>query len=150
MDDICDIIVHNRDLYETASIIEQYILLCEDEEPHNWVLTDDDCLQYRRRCINVDGPVYELVQVVRFADEGNEYFKIAHTHIYLADYDAEEIKSSLDSYSLNPFEADNGIIAECLFEDTALESLEDEEYPTLKVAAARIEKIIEHPVCVEL
>lgn len=151
MDDICDIVVHNRDLYEAVSIIEQYILLCEDEEPHCWVLTDDDCLQYRRRCINVDGPVYELVQAVRFADEGSgEFFKVAHGYIYLADYEAEEIKSSLDSYGLDPFETDNSIIAECLFEDTALECLEETEYPTLEAAASRIEKIIGRPVCVEL
>lgn len=58
MNDLCDIVVPNRDLQQTVGIIKNFIDFCEETA---WVCADDDCLQFRRR-VGVDSnkmPVYD-------------------------------------------------------------------------------------------
>ena len=74
MNDLCDIVVPNRDLQQTVGIIKNFIDFCEEKA---WVCTDNDCLQFRRR-VGVDSnkmPVYELVQVNGY---GDDLFHVAH------------------------------------------------------------------------
>lgn len=142
MNDLCDIVVPNRDLHQTVGIIKNFIDFCEEKA---WVCTDNDCLQFRRR-VGVDSnkmPVYELVQVNGY---GDDLFHVAHGHVYFSDVDEDELESLFNEYGWSYYsllgEDGWGIVAEAIFENSATEYDTTEEYTTFEAAARALGKII--------
>ena len=142
MNDLCDIVVPNRDLKQTVGIIKNFIDFCEEAA---WVCTDNDCLQFRRR-VGVDSnkmPVYELVQVNGY---GDDLFHVAHGRVYFSDVDEDELESLFNEYGWSYYsllgEDGWGIVAEAVFENSATEYDTTEEYSTFEAAARALGKII--------
>lgn len=64
----------------------------------DWVLTDPDDLQLRRRSTHENPKVFELIQIDTWPVEEKTVYKLAHGVFDLNDYNDEEIASMLDSY----------------------------------------------------
>ena len=146
MDDVCEIVVTNKDLQQTVSIIKNFIDFCEMLE---WSCTDNDCLQFRRR-VGVDSnkmPVYELVQVNEYSDD---LFHVAHGRVYFSDVDEEELESLFSEYGWSYYsllgEDGWGVVAEAVFENSATEYDTTEEYSTFEAAARALGEIIGHDI----
>lgn len=89
-----------------------------------WILTDDDCCQYRRQIsgsINDsdDEPVFELYQILKLS---NGRYSIIHDYVRLSDYDLSEFicpmygYSSLEGVKRTYGDDWMGVMAECIFE----------------------------------
>ena len=107
-----------------------------------WTLTDDDSMQYRRCAGVFNGKkVFELFQINSYPNNFGEpptdgyYYRVAHGHIYLSDYDADEINDAAFAYGY-PFAKDlpDELIAEMLFELSATECDLPLEFPTWEAA----------------
>lgn len=94
-----------------------------------WTLTDNDSMQYRRCVGFFNGKtVYELFQINSYPNRHGEptpdgfYYRIAHGHIYLSDYDADEMDDAAFAYGYpSAKEVSDELIAEMLFELSATE-----------------------------
>lgn len=110
-----------------------------------WVLTDDDCAQYRRRLPDQNGgPVFELVQVNQY---GASLFKVALGFVLWNDIkdDVDDLMAyySYDAASLEALGSEAyGIIAEAVFETAATEYDGEEEYATFEEAAAVVDDYV--------
>lgn len=142
MEDICEIIVTNKDLQRTVDTIKNFIDFCER---NSWACTDDEFLRFRR-CVGVDGnkmPIYELVQVNEYSDRR---FRVAHGRVCFSDIDEEELKFLFLDYGWSYYtlldEDGWGIVAEAVFENSPAEYNTPEEYSTFWEAAHAIGKII--------
>lgn len=94
-----------------------------------WILTDPDTAQYRRRLPDMGGaPVFELAEVHQYGD----IFRVGHGRISIAyDLNNEEIDTLCSTYGVTreDYDAEDwyGILAEMAFESSA------EEYDTPEV-----------------
>lgn len=120
----------------------------------NWVLTDPDTAQYRRRLPDTDGnPVFELVQVNQYVD----LYRVAHGRIYFgADVTEEEKEKLLDAYFIErdlfhelPEEEQLGQLAEMSFETGGTEYDTTDDYDSFEAAREAILRIVEEPTAVE-
>lgn len=109
-----------------------------------WVLTDPDTAQYRRRLPDVDGaPVFELVEVHQYHD----IFRVGHGRIYFAfDLTDEEVDSLCSTYGVKqedyPPEDWYGILAEMSFESSATEYDTGEEHDNFESAEKAVLAIV--------
>lgn len=135
MEDLCDILIPNRNLDVAVALVKDFIDFCEESA---WTMTDDNCFQFRRRLPDFGGaPYYELAQVNTY---GDRLFSVAHGRVSLS-YDMDE--SSLDEltkqYGWSPISIlgreGGGIVAEAIFENGGTEYDLPEEYPTFEAAA---------------
>lgn len=96
-------------------------------EKSEWICTDDDCAQY---CLKHSETVFELIQ---YTKTEKEQWLISYAMIDLNDYikEKENIQSILRSYGYRSMDHlreiygkdTNQILAECIFETIALESV---------------------------
>lgn len=116
----------------------------------NWVLTDPDTAQYRRRLPDMDGgPVFELVQVNQYVD----LYRVAHGRVYFGtDVTEEEREQLLDTYSIErdlfhelPEEEQLGQLAEMSFETGGTEYDTTGDYDSFEAAKAAVLRIVEAP-----
>ena len=114
----------------------------------NWVLTDPDTAQYRRRLPDMDGnPVFELVQVNQYVD----LYRVAHGRIYFgADVTEEEKETLLDAYFIErdlfhelPEEEQLGQLAEMSFETGGTEYDTTDDYDSFEAAQTAVLRIVE-------
>lgn len=98
--------------------------ITEKEKKNEWILTDNDSFQIRRK---IEEDVFELYQIDATApswEEGNQLFRVSHAVIYICNINQD---SMMDCYGYESFEAfkeeygDNwkGVLAECDFEITS-------------------------------
>lgn len=102
-------------------------------ENGNWIVTDDDSFQCRRRITALEtdkNQVYELYQIQAVTDDGNpKVYKIAHDIVFVSEIDAADVCASYgyDGYGLpdvsgiDQIKHEYGddwqaILAECQFE----------------------------------
>lgn len=141
MDDICEIIVTNKDLQHTLEVIKNFIDFCERVD---WACSDSDSLQFRRRTEDVNGqPAYELVRVNQY---GPELFHVAHGRVCFCDIGADELDALLQECGLELRDTlgENGLaeIADADFWKSATEYDTPEEYLTFNEAAQALGHII--------
>lgn len=90
----------------------------ESNTTGEWVLTDPDCMQFRRRLCDLDGlPVFQLTQVC----ERNDKFMPVCERLYFMDYSKEDLLLAIRSYEdFETFKKHGkdavGLLAEWLFE----------------------------------
>lgn len=96
----------------------------ENVSGSEWVLTDDDSFQIRRK---IEEDIFELYQIDAVApswEEGDRAFRVSNAVIYICDIDQD---SMMDCYGYESFEAFKeeygddwkGVLAECDFEITS-------------------------------
>lgn len=121
-----------------------------DEEPvelpsegNGWILTDDDCCQYRK---HVGGREYEFYQIIDLSCI-NKPFEVAHATIDVAGADEDDIEAARDAFSglwdescMSSEECD-ALKAEALFEMDAL-SLAEKKFSRYNDAVAYIVRAI--------
>ena len=121
-----------------------------DEEPvelpsegNGWILTDDDCCQYRK---HVGGREYEFYQIIDLSCI-NKPFEVAHATIDVAGADEDDIEAARDAFSglwdescMSSEECD-ALKAEALFEMDVL-SLTEKKFSRYNDAVAYIVRAI--------
>lgn len=112
-------------------------------EGNGWILTDDDCCQYRK---HVGGREYELYQIIDLSCI-NKPFEVAHATIDVAGADEDDIEAARDAFSglwdescMSSEECD-ALKAEALFEMDAL-SLTEKKFSRYNDAVAYIVQAI--------
>lgn len=101
-----------------------------------WICTDSDFAQYRRKATEKGAGVFELYQVNHYLED--EY-RIAHGFIYPKDYDIEQNEELLTAYNWPQETIDSpefpGIIAEAVFESGEFQYDGEKEYTSFEEAA---------------
>ena len=112
-------------------------------EGNGWILTDDDCCQYRK---HVGGREYEFYQIIDLSCI-NKPFEVAHATIDVAGADEDDIEAARDAFSglwdescMSSEECD-ALKAEALFEMDAL-SLSEKKFSRYNDAVAYIVRAI--------
>lgn len=142
MEDICDIIIPNKDLKTAVTIIKLFIDFFEESA---WTMTDNSCFQFRRRLPDLNGmPYYELAQVNAC---GGGLFKVAHGWVSLAcDVDDGDMEELADQYGWTPSSIlgspGAGTVAEAIFENGWEEYNLPPEYHTFRQAAKALCQLI--------
>lgn len=125
-----------------------------DTVADEWICTDDDTAQYRRRVYNRcwakrDDIVHELAQVNQYDD----FFRIAHGFVYDSEIDADETNSLRAMYGWDE-ETVNcadfpALLAEAYFEThtSEYEIETPEKYTTFERAAKALAEFIGMNVC---
>lgn len=109
-----------------------------------WVLTDDDSAQHRRRLPDVAGqPVFELAEVHQYGDT----FRVGHGRIVFAyDLSEEDISKLCAFYGVGkedyPDDDWAGILAEMAFETSATEYDSGDAYDSITAARAAVMDIV--------
>lgn len=129
--------------YREDPLIRRDAPEAEDTSDDEWTLSDDDSMQYRRCAGVFNGKkVFELFQINCYPNNLGEqltpdpyYYRVAHGHIYLSDYDADEINDAVFAYGYpSANDLPDELIAEMLFEFSATECDLPLEFPTWEAA----------------
>lgn len=113
--------------------------------PTEWVCTDNDCLQFRRRPDDIENqPVFELVQINEYHDR---LYHVAHGRIVFAhDVTEQDIEFLFHSYNwtYSTLLGDSGyaVVAEAMFETACTEYDTPDEYDTFEDAAKALGELI--------
>lgn len=127
-----------------------------DMEQNNWILTDDDCLQFCRPAPEFGERVFELIQINSYAGhvDGKPFFQVAHGHVHLDEYSEEETNEILSMYDYdgiaglkeaysNPSEETvHQLMAEMFFE-TEIQEFVVEECSSWNEAVCQVQKVVQ-------
>lgn len=116
-----------------ASTIMEFVNYHEKHSIGQWLITDPDCAQHVKM---IDRNTFQCIQFVQFP---NDLVRIAEATINLLDYSAEELLNEVHPFGYTntvqiykyPDTTTREIVAECVFENHALENLRSETFWSL-------------------
>lgn len=119
-----------------ADTIMEFVDYYEKHDIGKWIITDPDCAQ---RIKMVDRNTFQCIQLIQFPDG---LVRIAESTVNLSDYSAKELLSEVQPFGYtntvqickSPDTTTRRIIAECVFENHALQNLRSEQFWSLEEA----------------
>ena len=144
----CDLHIHaNMTPKKLAEFVMEYVKAYTTTEVGVWQETDPDCAQYIKM---IDRNHFECVQVIEICETE---FAVSSASIDLSDYTDDELLDEIAPFGYDSLTMVGGIstdyyarrlIAECVFENDALNTLDSTRFSTYENAVEKVHEIIEN------